>query len=486
MSQPPAPLREIDAKAWAAQVDAAIGLFLSGQKYSSDATARSLLAQKQAECERLRTDLDGAKATLKASEERIGRRDAELARTTLALAEARANGSDGKASADLRDINAELRERIKQHENELLALRTALQTARGDLSAAGARDLAAQSEVQLRLQAARKEGADGERTNFAVLARDLTNELANALVTAKSETLAKGKLEAELAALHAQMARRAPAVIGREAEDEVEGYLREVFGQFLEIENVSKLPHQLDLKLTTRTTPPVSIRIDSKNYCADGRIKPGEMQTFLANVDGLQPPAHAAILFTTTPVPGNALIAHNRRNRTHVFHVGRWQRDQLVYVIHQAVSATLLEHEIAGKPAETDAAVSKFIEEMLKLIERFSSGAELLLEAARRNQGVRGEHWRLVLELARTAHTSKPGIITHAHVEQLENGVPTRQTGGRFSVEKDDQKTPATRAPKRKRSRGALASEAVEAVGPTRPAPDSVSRSAPPAATPAL
>jgi hypothetical protein len=452
------PLEEIDPGAWSAYVAAGNALFQHGQRQASDAQTRS-------ECDRLRSAAKASDECAVASCVALAAREQEIRRLNLALAEARVSPAETQASSDLRERNAELAGRNKSMELELVAVRRSLETAQAEGSAARSGEVASRAELQGALASARREGEDAERSKFTRDMIGLVADATNAKNLVRTQAVVLEKCQEELAALRAQTPRRAPAVLGKEGEDEVESYLRLALGKFAEIENTSKIPHQLDLKVTTLTTPPVTIRIDSKNYCADGRLKSTEFKTFLGNVDRLDPPADAAVLFTTTAVCPKIFPTYQRRASTDIFHVGAWQLDQLIAVIHDTVVRVMHEQDLEKKPVQNSAEVSEFISELLCLLALYGDRCDAILDAAKRNQGSGGEHWRKVHNLAQAAHQASPGIITLAHVQQL-GKVPNRQPGGLYSVPKIGVMKPAKRkrsrapsktgGPKGKRARGPL------------------------------
>jgi hypothetical protein len=386
------PVQGLGEAAWSAQLEATRLTFESGRLSGGAEAVQEALKTTQAALAKMGKELKSSQEALRAA-------DAE--RTRLA-----------KDAASL-----------LQREKDLSAAHEALRGAEAEKKrlreevAAGAQREREITELREKLAKAKEDRVQNSFSEVSKLSQELG--------------LAQGELKvvrqqiAKMEETQPKLASTTTTAIGIQGELETIARLEAALGDFATIENTAKQPNLLDIAVTTRTEPPVCIRIDCKNWSKP--VSLAETQKFEAHVDAFDPSTHGAILFckrALRPELGkDGLFWKTRRNNIPVHHIGKFDFCTLIGSIHKMVCETLTSKGVAAPQIEAEMKpIINLMEELATLTLRYGEGALNMLKLAQAHHGTRQSNLKELIVLARTAHSQLPNLVKEDFVRRLEVG----------------------------------------------------------------
>ncbi len=209
----------------------------------------------------------------------------------------------------------------------------------------------------------------------------------------------------------------------------------------------------MDLKLVTRDDE-ITICLDCKNYL--GHLLPEkEIHRFNKDLDEMQPPAQACILFSKPPTKGNELINKSKRGNTLRYHVGSWSFAALLYVtyfsfacnilcigcflncreaIHDAIIHTRLmrlhERDQAARLVVPGAPeVTNVFAKMMDMIRSDQQDMETLSEKTRVSKAKVAAYYRDILTALQQAHSANPQMVPQHLLVNFESQIPKQARG---------------------------------------------------------
>lgn len=234
-----------------------------------------------------------------------------------------------------------------------------------------------------------------------------------------------------------------PGEQGTAGEKEIELFLKDAFGAFMIVENVSKRGNgrELDLCLTTPDGL-VHIRIDTKNYLGDHLPEP-EIKRFLLDTASVTPRPSAAILFSKPPIR-NITDKHNdntqktKRENIAIYYIGRWAKDELLGAIHDVIAhqtIQLLGSANAKAQPTGSTEVCELITEMAMLIEQSNKYITQKSTDATREAAENAARNKQVADRMNKAHAANAAAVPHNLLVKFEAQIPKPARGRPPKVE---------------------------------------------------
>jgi hypothetical protein len=230
---------------------------------------------------------------------------------------------------------------------------------------------------------------------------------------------------------------------GIAGENEIEQFLRNTVGTFMDVQNVSKIRqgHEMDLELISLDRT-VKIRVDVKNTNANLLAEP-EIAKFYNDIDDLKPPAAGAILFMKSAVRGeNNLVKSSRRGSTLVYEIGCWANHLLIEsILHIYMTHKHLNKQTKPNNIEDELQFTKVIRNLCELVSTLNDQDNNINKLITNAVKISAEKTRETTEILRNAHSINPAIVPTILLKEFEKNIPKRLRGGIPNIKNIKRKT---------------------------------------------
>jgi len=277
--------------------------------------------------------------------------------------------------------------------------------------------------------------------------------------TEKELLAIKLKLEQQmlLKADESKDTRLLPSIQGAQGEAATKTKLQEAFGNWIVVEDVSKLGQgkEMDLKLTTHYDD-IVVRIDCKNYLYSTQLPEKEVLRFNSDMDSLAGQksiqADACILFTTHLCKGNVQYTKDKRGRLYRFHVGGWNFPALIEAIHESISLVRHDRFMNAKSDDTQHVpktpggkeLKSMIHGMLECLHHQNASLASIGTQVHQCVGKSATRSRLINGSIQAAHTANPEVVTETMMKEFELHLPKQARGRPMALTKKGKTKSAT------------------------------------------